>query len=226
MEIKKWLETGGFDQEVKDLFEESIVCYKAEAFRASLLYSYLGFMTVLKQRVLNATKEPSGFALGEWNNKQKELRNEGGWDLALFKQTQTKPPKAIFEISDDLRIQIKYWKDRRNDCAHAKKQLIKHYHVESFWAFLYSNMPKLVLGGSYDSLINRIDDHFDTNKTALESSYENLVNDIQHCIQEDIKTNPKQKASPVHHHKNNKYKTTKTTIFCNDSNNKNHQAPT
>lgn len=182
MEIQKWIHKQNFDLETGKLFEESIICYKAEAYRAALLFSYLAFMTILKVRILN-NKEPSGFVEAEWVAQyQNKLRDEGTWDTCLYQFTQQKT-KIVFDISENLRHQIEYWKNRRNDCAHAKDQIIGHHHVESFWAFLYSNLPKLVVGGSYENLVNKIDYHFNPDNTPISSDFTHLIQEIEHAIE-------------------------------------------
>lgn len=186
LEIQKWINNQNFSEEVERLFEESIICYKTEAYRASLLFSYLGFMTIIKERILNS-KEPNGFVEQEWrNNYQRRLLNEDEWDKAIFQFTQQKHNnKIIFEVSEEIRHQVEYWKNRRNDCAHAKNQVIKNFHVESFWTFIYVNLPKFVVGGSYQSLINKIDKHFDTYQTPVSIGYSDLVKEIEHSVSLD-----------------------------------------
>jgi hypothetical protein len=75
LEFENWVESQGFTQEVKDLFNESILCYKASAYRASLLYSYLAFQTILKLRILEATK-PEHYHEKAWEAICNNLRKE------------------------------------------------------------------------------------------------------------------------------------------------------
>jgi len=226
MELKQWINKHNFEQEVERLFDESIICYKAEAYRASLLFSYLGFMTILKNRILNSDP-PTGLTPQEWRNGyQNEVRKEGAWDKKVFDCTQQKN-KVIFDLTDDLREQVKYWKNRRNDCAHAKAQIIKNHHVESFWTFMFSNISKFFVGGSFEYLINKIDSHFNPNLTPLTEDYSSLIKQIEHGIEVERLSEFFNEAEKkiIHHSKNisaERYKRrhvdfwNKVFVDCND----------
>lgn len=83
----------------------------------------------------------------------KNLRKEEKWDEEVNECVKKNDPnKVIFNISDDLRNQYLYWKNRRNDCAHFKKNIIDYFHVESFWLFLQSNLVKFAVNGSKEQL--------------------------------------------------------------------------
>lgn len=49
LKFEEWLVEQEIDKdtEVNDLFLEGITCYKASAYRAALLFSFLGFQTVI-----------------------------------------------------------------------------------------------------------------------------------------------------------------------------------
>jgi len=124
-------------------------------------------MTSLKTR-MQAADVPDGFTPAEWNSSfQKPLLRDDLWDKSMFNFTQQKSPKTVFAISEDVRDQIKYWKNRRNDSAHAKDNMIGHEHVESFWSFLQSNLSKLVVNGGKAYLVNQIRVHYDYTLTAI-----------------------------------------------------------
>ncbi|MGI4821966.1 MAG: hypothetical protein ACRYFV_12220 [Janthinobacterium lividum] len=141
LSLEKWLDRQQLSRNANLLFSDAIKCYKAEAYRASLLFSYLAFITVLKERLLGAT-EPGLLPAGHWQRLLDKLQDEDRWEGATFDATQekevigagkVKTKDAIFSINDNLGTQIKYWKDRRNDCAHFKDNEITTYHVASFW---------------------------------------------------------------------------------------------
>src|SRR3954471_9209694 len=127
LRIENWIDNSNFSEDVNVLFTDAVTCYKAGANRASLLFSYLAFLTILKERIIGATK-PNLYPQGEWDIIILKLQNEDLWEAIVFDATQqqekidqatkqrTKDP--IFNLNDNLRLQIKYWKDRRNDCAH------------------------------------------------------------------------------------------------------------
>lgn len=177
LKVEKWIERGSFSHGTKQLFYESFLCYKIGAYRASLLYSYLGFLTVLKDRLTLADK-PSHIAIGKWDKLQKNIQKENHWEEAVFTSTQDSG-NPLFQIDDHIRVQIKYWKDRRNDCAHYKDNEISEHHVESLWSFIQSNLFKITVEGGKDSLINKFDNHFDPTKTKPGKDYQHLISEIE-----------------------------------------------
>lgn len=184
--FEAWVEKQNFKHNIKVLFDESIICYKAKAYRAALLFSYLGFTKILQNRILTSSN-PENYEEREWTEYvQASLRKPDNWDLSLFKFTQQKgtsaSPKVIFDIPDELREQIKYWKNRRNECAHAKDEPIDYFHVESFWLFLQTHLPKLVVGSGFDSMLLKIDEHFDTFITPVTESHLNIVSEIGRAV--------------------------------------------
>ncbi|PTT17940.1 hypothetical protein DBR27_01005, partial [Flavobacterium sp. HMWF030] len=126
LKIESWIAENNFSEDVSVLFTDAVTCYKAGANRASLLFSYLALLTILKERIISGTK-PSLITQGEWDNLIAKLHNEDQWESNVFDAVQrrekidmttrsrTKDP--IFNITENLRQQIRYWKDRRNDCA-------------------------------------------------------------------------------------------------------------
>jgi hypothetical protein len=65
-------------------------------------------------------------------------------DAATFDATQHKNPAPIFAIDQELRDQVKFWKDRRNDCAHSKQNQIIAAHCEAFYAFVRSTLNRFI----------------------------------------------------------------------------------
>jgi hypothetical protein len=182
LKVDRWIDNGRYSPEVTFLFQESTRCYKASAYRAALLFSYLAFLTILKERILSAPP-PDGFTPPHWEKIRKDLQQDGGWDSAVFDMTKQKKPNTIFIISDDLREQIEYWKNRRNDCAHFKSNDIDYYHVESFWAFIESNLGKLVVSGSIESLLIKVKIHFDNSLTQPDSDPTALIQEINRTVE-------------------------------------------
>lgn len=191
LKIEDWVVNNKFSENINLLFGDATICYKAGANRASLLFSYLGFLTILKERMLGANV-PALFPPGQWNDILHKLRNEDEWEKAIFEATQVrerytqgtnvKEKDAIFAINENLRLQIHFWKDRRNDCAHFKHNAIEGHHVESFWSFIQSNLPKITVEGGMQTLINKIRDHFNPILTAPEKEYDQLVKEIETSI--------------------------------------------
>src|SRR5665648_72034 len=192
LHIENWIDDNKYSENVCILFKDAITSYKSGAYRPSLLFSYLGFMTILKERIISSNK-PNLFPQGQWDSIIKKILNEDTWEAAVFDATQqqgqfdqttelrTKDP--VFNLNDNIRIQIKYWKDRRNDCAHYKDNIIDTCHVESFWAFIESNLPKITIEGGVQSLLNKINKHFDPTLTPPNKDITLLVKEVESSVE-------------------------------------------
>jgi len=80
--FEEWLQDQTLPTPAKELFSEAIICYKASAYRAALLLSYLGFQTTVRDRVLRG-RQPSNLSDTQWNKIQSDVRNDDTWDSPL-----------------------------------------------------------------------------------------------------------------------------------------------
>ncbi|MEE4580534.1 hypothetical protein [Paenibacillus polymyxa] len=184
LKIEEWLSGQIISEEAENLLEESIVCYKASAYRAGFLFSYLFFLTVLRERILSA-KKPDDIPETIWRGIIKKLHDDDKRDGEVFDQVKRGPGTwGIFNLNDDLRQQVTYWKNRRNDCAHAKTNGIQASHIESFWSFIQYNLPKFVVNGGKDALLEKVRIHFDITLTAPNTDFEYITQEIVHSIYE------------------------------------------
>lgn len=192
LKFETWIVENHFPENAKNLFKTSVDCYKAQAYSASLLMAYLGFLVTLKERVMSAEK-PSLFPPGLWKTLLMNLKNEDKWEESIFdasvqkeKTDGVKPPKRtqdpVFVINDNLRTQIRYWKDRRNDCVHNKDNIITISHVETFWTFLESNLQKITIEGGKVTLLNKFKKHYDRLYTAANEEVEPLIKEIRSAV--------------------------------------------
>ncbi|WP_044185962.1 hypothetical protein [Hyalangium minutum] len=172
--IERWTQENNLPKEARVALEEATRCFKAGAYRAALLFSYLGWSLTVRLRILSA-KCPTGIIPAQWNQILLDLQNEDTWDSQTFDCTQMRSPREIFHVSDDLRQQVKYWRDRRNDCAHFKNDEIASAHVEAFWLFLQSNAGKFIPNGSIADILERLERHFDPNLTPPGASMMPIV---------------------------------------------------
>lgn len=172
--FEDWLIRQKVSLQASELLKEAILCYKSSAYRASLLFSYLTFQTILKDRILEA-KKPNAIPQPLWDSIQKDLFNDDIWESKLLETVNRKQPAEIFILSEGVRKQYEYWKDRRNDCAHAKGNQISYQHVEVFWLFIESNLAKFVVNGGKESLLEEIKVHFDWNLTPRNADYTELI---------------------------------------------------
>lgn len=182
LKFQDWLDKQKLSETVNEIFAEAIICYKSDAYRASMVLSYIGFLTILKERMLRATNAPVGITTGQWAGIISAIQDDEKWDAQVRDATQMKIPAPIFLISDDLRQQIIFWKNRRNDCAHFKPTHINYYHIEAFWGFVEDNLSKLVVNGSFGALKNKIQVHFDVSLTPPQQDFSLLVLEIDSSI--------------------------------------------
>lgn len=166
--------------EIKSLFVESVICYRSGAYRASLLYSYLGFLTHIKVLIIK-TKRPSSVPQGRWDLIIASLNDEDKWEETVFNELKNST-NPIFNIAEHLRTSIKYWKDRRNDCAHFKQNEVNSNHVEIFWAFLKSNLSKITIEGGKEDLLQKIELHFNAAYTPPGKDYGYLISEVENAV--------------------------------------------
>lgn len=180
--FEAWLDNQHLSQLPRSLFRESVLCYKAGAYRASMIMSFLGLQNIVRERILQAAK-PTNVDLNKWNTYLSHLRNDDKWDEATMNVVQGKGlDNTIFNLSDDIRGQYMFWKYRRNDAAHTKNNEITQSHIEVLWSFIKSNLSKLVVIDSDQELINKLKDHFDINKTPVNKPYAYLIEEIPSSI--------------------------------------------
>ncbi len=186
LHFETWLDTQKISTEAQASFDESFICFKVGAYRAALIFSYIGFMNVIADRILNA-KRPSPFP-SDWGKLQDSVnatKSPDGWETETFKVViipkivnKKDNPERVFNLSDDLRKQVEYWRARRNDCAHSKPNLIPAAYVESFYAFLESNLGKFAVDGSKLQMQKKILECFDPDHTPNKD--EKLQDTIRH----------------------------------------------
>lgn len=183
LKIEDWLTEQIVPAEASQLLQEAIVCYKASAYRASLLFSYLFFQTTLKFRILN-TSLPENIRNSDLRELLDVIGNEDKWDKAVYDITIRKKEPVLFILNDDIRNQLTYWRGRRNDCAHAKSNIIEASHVESFWYFLQSNLPKFYVNGGKSAVMSKVEIHFTRSLTSAQADPTPIIQDIPKAMSE------------------------------------------
>jgi len=178
--IENWVSEKGYSNNISQLFNESVICYRNGAYRASLIFSYIGFLTIIKETIVRS-KFPTSFTEPEWNALITKINNDDLWEKEVY-EALIRTNKPIFHIDEDLRLQIRYWKDRRNDCAHFKNNKIESHHTESFWSFIISNIPKMTVEGGINTLLKKFDEHFNDTKTPPGSDYNHLIREIENSV--------------------------------------------
>ncbi|WP_121639702.1 hypothetical protein [Virgibacillus sp. Bac330] len=183
IKFEEWLHNQNIDNESNDLFNESVICYKAGAYRAALLFSFIGFQTILKQRIIYS-KPAKNYVEKEWGQLKKELIDDDKWDKVMITKVEQKK-KPIFNITEDLREQYMFWKNRRNDCAHGKGNIISYPHVEGFWLFIQSNLGKFVVNGGMESLLNEIKNYFNPSVTPPDALISTIIERIPLTLEQN-----------------------------------------
>ena len=109
LEFEKYMETVVKSNDARELYNESIVCYKTGAYRASYLMSYLGFMESVRHKIINSNR-PENYEIERWEKDVLfKISSEEIWDKNVFEMLiRTKNP--IFSLSEGLRTQLYYWK--------------------------------------------------------------------------------------------------------------------
>ncbi|WP_448163219.1 hypothetical protein [Bacillus mobilis] len=181
LRFSDWLDNQEIEDEAKDLFGEGVKCYKASAYRAALLFSYLGFQTVIKHRMLSS-KTPEGYQDSQWGHIQKELQKDDTWEKNIIKVIRDKK-KPAFKLSEDLCEQYTYWKNRRNDCAHAKGNAIDYPHVESFWLFIESNLSKFVVNGGRAHIVEQIKNYLNPSITPSGTDVGPIIKQVPFAVE-------------------------------------------
>lgn len=182
LDFEKWLIEQNISEDAKGIFEESIRCYKNSAYRASLLFSFLGLQIILKDRIQNANRAEC-YEEAEWQQRQKELRDYEIWEIKLTNLMHGKKPP--FKMTEDLKRQYTYWKDRRNDCAHSKGNLISYPHVENFWLFLQSNLSKFVINGGLQSVLQDVSIYLNSSLTPAHADIRPLIQKIRFALERE-----------------------------------------
>jgi hypothetical protein len=195
LKFEAWVEEQNFSEVTKDLFSEGATCYKSGAYRASLLLSFLGLQSMIKERVLEPVL-PKNYQPGEWKKKKRDVGLTGSnssddWDKGIQELVKIKDPKkTIFGLNDDIHHQYFYWKDRRNDCAHARGNTMHSSHVESFWLFIQSNSHRFVVNGGHQYILDQLKEHYDKTITppGQDPSYivKNIANSIEKSEYESL----------------------------------------
>ncbi|MGK0291294.1 MAG: hypothetical protein ACI86H_002761 [bacterium] len=181
LSIQKWQEKQNFSIKVNKIFNESLLCYIHGACRASLLFSYIAFLTHIKERIISG-KKPTNIPQPRWDSIINQLKNDDKWEETVFKEL-CNHSTPIFKMKEYIRTDIKYWKDRRNDCAHFKDYHIEKHHIESFWSFLKSNLSKINLEGGAANLFNKFVIHFDITRTPPNTDFTYLVKEIDVAVE-------------------------------------------
>lgn len=183
LHFEKWIKEQSISPRTEELVDEALTCYRGKAYKASLLFTFLTFQNILKERMLYANKPP-GYTEKFWGDIQNDLRDDDQWESKVIECVNRNKPASIFNLNDDTKNQYFYWKDRRNDCAHAKGNKINYSHVETFWLFIESNLGKFGVSGGKVALLERLHIFFDSNLTPRDADPMDIISDIPLSVEQ------------------------------------------
>lgn len=160
LKFERFIDNRNFSSDANSLFQEAIICYKFSAYKASLIMAYLGFMQLIKDKLI-ISNPANGYDIDRWRTDiLHKIKKEECWDKEVF-EILIRSKNPIFNINEGLKTQLYYWKDRRNDCAHFKKNNISQCHIEAFLEFIESNIDKFIMAEGVDFLIEQFKTFFD-----------------------------------------------------------------
>ncbi len=180
-----------FTDDELGLFHDSIRCFHAGIFRPSYILAYQGMMIYFRRLLQNA-KMPAGYDSGKWTGVQSRLSRDKDWEEEVNNALRTQPDSrstppviALFCMSDSLRKDFDFWRNRRNDCAHYKEYVINDSHVLAFYSFLTQYLMKISVEGGMMTLLNEFKDACDPAKTSPKASLQPLVDKILPMVNPD-----------------------------------------
>ncbi|MBY2229002.1 hypothetical protein VSK93_12500 [Clostridioides difficile] len=178
LQFERWCEANNIKGETLKLFNEGVLCYKIGAYRASFIMTYLGFQHELRNRIVTSHNKPDNIKDNHWKQIMEKVQDDNSWDTEVFNTVNRTKPDNIFLIDDDIRKKYDYWRSIRNDCAHAKGEIISYPHIESFWLFIESNYNKFVINGGKSGLLDKIRNHYDIRYTEPGKDLNYIVDSI------------------------------------------------
>jgi len=170
--------------EAREMLDDAMTCYVHDIPRPALILSYLAFCITVKENILSSSM-PSGHDAGRWSNRMSNLRSDDKWEEELqncvaMQRDKSKTPvvEPVFDIPDHLREDFKYWKNRRNDCAHYKRNIISLSLVCAFWQFMMSKYIYFQPQGSMSKSIQEYKDYFDLSITPAGTDQTTIFNHL------------------------------------------------
>lgn len=156
---------------LRDILNDAIRCYRNGIARPALMLSYIAFIQAVRDNLLKSDM-PKGFNEPRWKACMSKLRQENAWDDQVISCIKCRDNPPYFELTDSLRDDVCYWRNRRNDCAHYKDSEITLSHVAAFWVFIMDNYNKFTPIGSLMQSVNDYKRHYNVSITPKGTSTE------------------------------------------------------
>lgn len=156
---------------LRDILNDAIRCYRNGIARPALMLSYIAFIQAVRDNLLKSDM-PKGFNEPRWKACMSKLRQENAWDEQVISCIKCRDNPPYFELTDSLRGDVCFWRNRRNDCAHYKDSEITLSHVAAFWVFIMDNYNKFTPIGSLMQSVNDYKRHYNVSITPKGTSTE------------------------------------------------------
>lgn len=156
---------------LRDILNDAIRCYRNGIARPALMLSYIAFIQAVRDNLLKSDML-KGFNEPRWKACMSKLRQENAWDEQVISCIKCRDNPPYFELTDSLRDDVCYWRNRRNDCAHYKDSEITLSHVAAFWVFIMDNYNKFTPIGSLMQSVNDYKRHYNVSITPKGTSTE------------------------------------------------------
>ena len=156
---------------LRDILNDAIRCYRNGIARPALMLSYIAFIQAVRDNLLKSDM-PKGFNEPRWKACMSKLRQENAWDEQVISCIKCRDNPPYFELTDSLRDDVCFWRNRRNDCAHYKDSEITLSHVAAFWFFIMDNYNKFTPIGSLMQSVNDYKRHYNVSITPKGTSTE------------------------------------------------------
>lgn len=169
---------------LRDILNDAIRCYRNGIARPALMLSYIAFIQAVRDNLLKSDM-PKGFNEPRWKACMSKLRQENAWDEQVISCIKCRDNPPYFELTDSLRDDVCYWRNRRNDCAHYKDSEITLSHVAAFWVFIMDNYNKFTPIGSLMQSVNDYKRHYNVSITPKGTSTEVIFKRLCLAIKTD-----------------------------------------
>ena len=156
---------------LRDILNDAIRCYRNGIARPALMLSYIAFIQAVRDNLLKSDM-PKGFNEPRWKACMSKLRQENAWDEQVISCIKCRDNLPYFELTDSLRDDVCFWRNRRNGCAHYKDSEITLSHVAAFWVFIMDNYNKFTPIGSLMQSVNDYKRHYNVSITPKGTSTE------------------------------------------------------
>lgn len=199
--FKKWLVDNELDEE--ELFIEAVKCFQIEAYKASYLLSYLGFIKSINSKIIEYKGIPKNFQRlstnakdrkYKWSEKIKLLKSTDDWDTETIKFIDEKRDNNIFLIGDDsdFKKEFSYFKSLRNVVAHNKRRIIDYSTVLELWDMIMSYFDIFIIGGQGEEIVDEL------NKLIIYEDDEELIKqEINSILEKYFKLNIKNQSTVI-----------------------------